>query len=62
MPGNGNGGGSGTATGGAAGVGTQGNPALGGRGLDSGLAKSAPQQKGSIRRAIAVIGAAGIRP
>ena len=55
MPGKGNGGGSDAATaapGGAAGNGSQGFPGGGGRGLDSGLAKSAP----SIRRATEVTG------
>ena len=49
MSGNGDGGGSvaaAAANGGAADNGTQGTPAQGGRGLDSGLAKSAPSAEG----------------
>ena len=49
MSGNGDGGGSvaaAAANGGAADNGTQGTPAQGGRGLDSGLAKSAPSADG----------------
>ena len=55
MPGKGNGGGSEAATaanGGAAGNGSQGFPGGGGRGLDSGLAKSAPSAEGLNQKSL----------